>query len=246
MQMQEDFERATRRELTRKWWTTDPAGASLREHLRQDAPQVAESVAVRIEEAIRSFIALPAQLVTFARLAIRYAETLESSILQISAETDDLEDRVLAEGDDPPLGALNVLRYQAFQVRRQLVPLRNLLNFIAADPSLQIDSDESNILSAASEQVVHYLEGLDDCRERAQLLHDQIEGQFAATMTRVSYNLTIVATVFLPLSFITGLLGMNVGGMPEEHNPWGFWLVCVSLMAIAVFSWSVLRWRKWV
>lgn len=182
----------------------------------------------------------------FARLAVRYAESLENSILEISAETDDIEDRVLAEGDNPSLEALHILRHKAFQVRRQLVPLRNLLNFIAADQTLQIDSNESSALSAASEQVIRYLEGLDDCRERMQLLHDQIEGQLAATMTRVSYNLTIVATVFLPLSFITGLLGMNVAGMPEEHNPWGFWLVCAGMIVIAVFSWWLLRWRKWV
>jgi len=163
----------------------------------------------------------------FARLAVRSAETLENSILEISTATDDVEDRVLAEGDDPPLGALNHLRYQAFQIRRQLVPLRNLLDFIAADQSLHIDSDESTALSAASEQAIRYLEGLDDCRERAQLLHDQMEGQFAATMTRVSYNLTIVATVFLPLSFITGLLGMNVAGIPDEHNPLGLFRIAV-------------------
>lgn len=182
----------------------------------------------------------------FARMAVRHAETLENSILEISAATDDIEDHVLAEGDNPSLGALHILRHKAFQVRRQLVPLRNLLNFIAADQSLQIDSNASNAVSAASEQVIRYLEGLDDCRERMQLLHDQIEGQLAATMTRVSYNLTIVATVFLPLSFITGLLGMNVAGMPEEHNPWGFWIVCASMIVIAVFSWWLLRWRKWV
>ena len=172
----------------------------------------------------------------FARMAVRYAETLENSILEISAETDEVEGRVLAEGDDPPPGVLSMLRHKALQVRRQLVPLRNLLNFIAADPSLQIDSSESSALSAALEQVIRYLEGLDDCRERAQLLHDHVEGQLAATMTRVSYNLTIVATVFLPLSFITGLLGMNVAGMPEKHDPWAFWIVCASLVVTAACS----------
>ncbi len=69
-QIQQDFERATRRELTRKWWTTDAAAASLREHVRQDALQVAESIAFRIEKAMRSFIALPAQLVTALLLTI--------------------------------------------------------------------------------------------------------------------------------------------------------------------------------
>jgi hypothetical protein len=47
--------------------------------------------------------------------------------------------------------------------------------------------------------------------------------------------------VFLPLSFITGLLGMNVGGIPDEHNPLGFWLVTGLSILIAVVAWSWLR-----
>ncbi len=70
LEIREDFERATRRELSREWWVTDPAAASLREHVRQDAPQVAEWIAVRFEEVVRSFIALPAQLVTVLLLTI--------------------------------------------------------------------------------------------------------------------------------------------------------------------------------
>jgi zinc transporter len=63
-------------------------------------------------------------------------------------------------------------------------------------------------------------------------------------MARVTYNLTIVATVFLPLTFMTGLLGINVGGIPESHNPWGFWTVCIVLTVFAVISWVIIRWRR--
>lgn len=70
---------------------------------------------------------------------------------------------------------------------------------------------------------------------------DQIEEQRSDTMTRSSLNLSIVATVFLPLSFITGLLGMNVEGIPEEHNPLGFWLVTGLSIIISVVAWRWLR-----
>jgi len=50
-----------------------------------------------------------------------------------------------------------------------------------------------------------------------------------------------VATVFLPLTFVTGLLGMNVAGIPADHNPTGFWFVSGLLLGIGILSWSVLN-----
>ncbi len=65
-------------------------------------------------------------------------------------------------------------------------------------------------------------------------------------MARATYNLTIVATVFLPLTFVTGLLGMNVAGIPESHTPAGFWIVVGALIVLATASWGWLRWKKWL
>lgn len=62
-------------------------------------------------------------------------------------------------------------------------------------------------------------------------------------MTRSSLDLTIVATVFLPLTFITGLLGMNVAGIPDSHDPWGFWIVTGLSIPVALLAWLLLRRR---
>jgi zinc transporter len=105
---------------------------------------------------------------------------------------------------------------------------------MTTDPALALDADDRETLNRASNHVARYLGSLDECRTRVQMLEDQIEAQRSDTMTRSSLNLTIVATVFLPLTFITGLLGMNVGGIPDEHNPLGFWLVTACLSS---FPW---------
>jgi hypothetical protein len=91
--------------------------------------------------------------------------------------------------------------------------------------------------------VARSLDGLDECRTRVQLLVDQIDAQRSETMTRSSLNLTIVATVFLPLTFITGLLGMNVAGILDQHNPFGFWLVTGLSLIVSLLAWVVLRLR---
>jgi len=118
-----------------------------------------------------------------------------------------------------------------------------VLMLVAADPAVDLNEWEHAALVKSSELVTRHLENLEDCRTRAQLLQDQFEGRLSASMSRSTYNLTIVATVFLPLTFITGLLGMNVAGIPEAHDPWGFWAVCILLTMFAVVSWGALHWR---
>jgi zinc transporter len=58
-------------------------------------------------------------------------------------------------------------------------------------------------------------------------------------MNTATYRFTWVATVFLPLSFLTGLLGINVAGIPGDHDPLAFWLVCGVLSVIAA-TWGIV------
>ena len=53
---------------------------------------------------------------------------------------------------------------------------------------------------------------------------------------KVAFRLTLVATVFLPATFLTGLLGINVAGIPGTHDPYAFWLVCLFLIVLAIVS----------
>jgi len=138
------------------------------------------------------------------------------------------------------------LRREVFRVRRYLSPFQTLLKLIISDPTIDTSDEERRSLEGAAELLARYLNSLDDCRERTLLLHDLIEGRVSQTMARATYNLTIVATVFLPLTFVTGLLGMNVTGILESHTPWGFWIVVGALLLIAIASWAWLFWKKWL
>jgi zinc transporter len=73
-------------------------------------------------------------------------------------------------------------------------------------------------------------------------LQGQIRDQMADSMNTATYRFTWVATVFLPLSFFTGLLGINVAGIPGDHNPGAFWMVCVALIAVSVL-WGIVVFR---
>lgn len=86
-------------------------------------------------------------------------------------------------------------------------------------------------------------EELESIRERAALIHETLTDLRAEQIDQRSLIIAIVAMVFLPLTFITGLLGMNVAGIPFAHEPWAFWGVfwlCV-VMAVVIAAYFIRR-----
>jgi zinc transporter len=184
----------------------------------------------------------PLQLL--AALVVAYLIRLEPLIVGLSEETDDLEEQVLTPGSVQPIDALDAVRRKIFRIRRYLVAMQNVLRLIVTDPTVQTKTEDSEALTVAVDFVARYLESLMDCQGRSLLLHDKIESQLSHDMAGATYKLTIIATVFLPLTFVTGLLGMNVSGIPESHDPRGFWIVVGILVAIALVAWGGLLWKK--
>lgn len=77
-------------------------------------------------------------------------------------------------------------------------------------------------------------EELDAIRDRAQLVQEQIMDARAERMNRQMMVLSVAAALFLPLGLITGLLGINVAGIPGTETPWAFWAVCALLVVVSV------------
>jgi zinc transporter len=166
---------------------------------------------------------------------------MEPVISDLTQDIDDVEDAMLDGGLVPPQQTLSEFQRRIVRTRRHVNNTQQVLDPMTTDPTLALDADDRETLVRASLHVTRYLQRLDECRTRVQALGDQIEAQRLEIMTRSSLNLTIVATVFLPLTFITGLLGMNVAGVPDQHNPYGFWLVTGLSVIISMLAWLLLR-----
>ena len=77
------------------------------------------------------------------------------------------------------------------------------------------------------------------------MLQEEYLALMAQEQTSRMYVLSVVAAIFLPLTFITGLLGMNVGGLPGLDNPMGFWASIVIMVVAAVGLAAFFRWKRW-
>lgn len=93
---------------------------------------------------------------------------------------------------------------------------------------------------------MRYLEDLDAARDRALVVLDELSNKMAESMNRTMYSLSIVAAVFLPLGFLTGLLGINIGGMPGVDSDAAFWSFVVILVVLTSIQIYVFRKLKWL
>ena len=75
--------------------------------------------------------------------------------------------------------------------------------------------------------------------------NEELAGRLAEQMNTRMYVLSLIAGLFLPLGFLTGLLGINVGGIPLAENSWGFAAILVLLVFLLVMEILFFRYKKW-
>jgi len=92
------------------------------------------------------------------------------------------------------------------------------------------------------------IEDLGSLSELAGILHAELTNNLNDELNRAAYTLSIVSAIFLPLTFVTGLMGMNVEGIPAAEHPFGFWLAALVCLAIGGLTVPILvalrRWQR--
>jgi zinc transporter len=181
-----------------------------------------------------------------ARLAHKLTDRTEPYVQEVEEEVDDLESAML-DGEDSGLRAkLAGTRQSAVHFRRFIAPQRDALNRLANDESSLLTHHTKVELRETADRVTRMTEDIDAVRERAMVLQDQLTDQRAEEMNRNMMVLSVVAAIFLPLGFLTGLFGINVGGMPGVDNPVAFWLVAAGCGLIGLALLILFRMKKWL
>ena len=185
-----------------------------------------------------------------ATFLTRLVSNLVEQSTDVISDTDDQIAELEAdvrEGDvEVDRQALNSLRRQIIKFRRYLVPQREAIHKISADQLNWLKSTHMSRLRECADSNVRMIEDLDAMRERASVVHEELFAFNQERMNQKMYLLSIVALIFMPLSFITGLLGVNVGGIPGANLGYGFWVLCVLLLGIFILQFLYLRKKHWI
>jgi zinc transporter len=138
------------------------------------------------------------------------------------------------------------IRSDAIAYRRFVAPNRDALATLSDLDFNWLAEEDRLHIREAGDRFARMAEELEAVRERAALLHEQLTDLRAEQLDQRGLMIAMVAFIFLPLTFITGLLGMNVEGIPYAQEPWAFWGVvgvCVVIGAL-VLAWFM--WRHWL
>jgi len=179
-----------------------------------------------------------------AQRALRLADRAEPVVATLNERVDAMEELMLS-GQTPEHYSLSDVRRMSIVLRRYMFPQRDALNSLEIDETPLIAPHDRAKLREATDRMTRLAEDLDALRDRAQVVSDQMAAARADRMNSQMLVLSVVAAIFLPLGLITGLLGINVGGMPGAENSNAFWIVCIFLVAAGVALWGLFKSKGW-
>lgn len=140
---------------------------------------------------------------------------------------------------------LSAIRLQTIAIRRYLAPQREALSELYRTRGILSDDVAYN-LQHQTDRIIRHVEDLDLAKERAVVLQGELQNRLAEKQNARMYVLSIVAAIFLPLSFLTGVFGMNVAGMPGLEHPYAFNILTGSMLVLAIVLVAYMRWKKWM
>jgi zinc transporter len=167
---------------------------------------------------------------------IQYANDMFGLVVVDRREViDGMEDQILKGNFYEKRAELGVVRRSLARLRRHLNGNRHALShhLLPCLPSWCLDDDVAE-LRRNIERLDALAQDLELVQERARLLQEEMAARLQETLNRNLYVLSIVTTFFLPVTLITGIFGMNVGGIPWNQEPIGIWWV-ILMMCITVF-----------
>ncbi len=188
---------------------------------------------------------------TASELLLVMGELLTDKVQALVADlgelVDDEEGRVEADARyTPAQGTLQQIRRRAAALRRFLAPQRDIYAQLARHKWSWFADEDVDYWNELNNSLVRQLEELELTRERAALVLETEDRRRSERMNLTMYRFGVITCIFLPMSFVTGLLGINVGGIPGADNPHGFLYAGLLVLALALGQWWLLRRLRWV
>jgi zinc transporter len=169
----------------------------------------------------------------------------ETVLAELDDLTDDTEEKLLSQADLGLRQDIINIRKKAIVFRRHMSPQRDAISQLRMAELPWLSDIQKRNLQENYNHVVRYIEELDAIRERAQIVKDELANMIADRLNKNTYILSVIAAIFLPLGFLTGLLGINIGGIPGVESPVAFTLFCTFLVIVVIVQIVIFRKLKW-
>lgn len=171
----------------------------------------------------------------------------------LGLELEALEERIMDDMDQSVLHAIHAIKRQIILLRRAVWPQREVINQLLRDEGEWVSEPVRVYLRDCYDHTVQIMDLIESYRDTGASLHDLYLSSASTRMNDIMRVLTIIATIFIPLTFLAGVYGMNFGSessspwaMPELKWSFGYPLVWLLFVVIAVLMVLWFRRKRWL
>lgn len=179
-------------------------------------------------------------------LTYRITARMEDVINQIEDRTHFLEENLMDSADLKFRNEILSIRRETIILRRYLSPQKEALNKLYNDKITWINEYERIELRETNDQLIRHIEELDTIRDKVSLIQEELSNTLSDQMNKKMYILSIISAIFLPLTFLTGLLGINIGGIPGANNDNAFYIFSIILVMVISAQFLLFKKKKWL
>jgi zinc transporter len=172
-------------------------------------------------------------------------DRMANVIEHLEDELADLEESIGEGIEKGQRDSLVQRRLEIIRLRRFLVPQKEAIHKLTQESLSWMTSDQITQVQEAANDITRYVEGLESLRERCLLMQEEFANLQAEKMNARMYVLSILSGIFMPLGFLTGLFGINIGGMPGTDSGVAFWLFCAALLVLGGGQFLIMRKSRW-
>jgi zinc transporter len=177
-----------------------------------------------------------------SKLTMKMEETIEELEDRVSL----LEEDVITAGTNALRNELSSIRREAIMLRRYLAPQREAMVRLYSEKVDWLSENARLHIRESTDKLIRYIEDLDSIKDRAFVTQEELVNKLTEQMNSRMYVLSLVAAIFLPLGFLTGLLGINVGGIPGAENKLGFVIFLLFIVVVALVQFIFFKKKSWL
>ena len=179
------------------------------------------------------------------RLIDTIVDSYYSVLEEIGMHVETIEENISKNPQMEDFRQIQELKKDFIYLRKVVYPLREALNKIIKNENGCIEEKNIKYFSDVYDHVIHLLDSLDTYKDLTSTLMDLYMNTINYKMNEVMKLLTIITTIFIPLSFIAGIYGMNFDNMPELHWHYGYFDVLGLMTVIFIAMIFYFRYKKW-
>ncbi|MDD5457987.1 MAG: magnesium/cobalt transporter CorA [Phycisphaerae bacterium] len=206
---------------------------------------VFENIRYRIKETKWRIRKLGADYLAYA-LTDAVVDNYFAILERLGENIETVEEQIVKAADDNIQRRIYLLKRELIMLRKSVWPLREVINSMQKNESKMITKTTNLFLRDLYDHTIQTIDTIETMRDILTGMLDIYMSVVSNRMNSIMKVLTIIATIFIPLTFIAGVYGMNFDDMPELHQKWGYPAVLALMAAVTIGMLLFFRRKKWI